>query len=909
MEAPASDHPFRLQGPVRMPDTEALTPPCEGPAPPAPQRITPMMRQYLELKEAHPDAILLFRLGDFYEMFFEDAETASRILEITLTSRDKGDDAVPMCGVPWHAVSGYVAKLVESGHKVALCDQVEDPKQAKGLVRREVVQVVTPGLVADPDLIEAKTPLYLLALAPGKRAVGFAYADVTTGEFRAGEVPDWPAVADEVAKVEPREVLVPKGEALPGGLFPPAASLTSLDGGPFEPRAARERLLAHFGVANLDGFGVDDLAEGTRAAGALLAYVEANHRGALGSLLRIRRHDPGGCLALDEATKRNLELFRTISGDRRSGALLHLLDRARTAMGGRRLRNWLAFPLLEVTAIEERLEAVSDLVRRGDARRLLRDALGRVRDLERLAGKVATATANARDLVALRSSLSALPLLVQCSQGADSAFLSRLSRRLAPLPGVEDLLERALADNPPAVLTEGGLLKDGFDAEVDELRETQQSGRSWIAKLQAEERAATGIGSLKVGFNRVFGYYLEVTRANAHLVPERFERRQTLANAERFVTPELKQVEAKVLGAEDRAKSREYERFVAVRSEVGLHLERLQDVADAIAVLDVLSGFAELAVEQGYVRPKVHERFELEIRGGRHPVVEANLTGERFVPNDVSFHEDAGRLLIITGPNMAGKSTVLRQTALIVLLAQIGCFVPAESASVGVVDRIFTRVGASDDLSRGRSTFMVEMTETANILNHATARSLVVLDEIGRGTSTFDGLSIAWAVAEHMQRTGAKTLFATHYHELTDLARTLRGVVNYHVAVKEWNGRIIFLRRLTEGGVNRSYGIQVARLAGLPQSVVDRAKEVLANLEAGELDEVGLPKLATSKFVQPEVPHRQLDLFQAASSRRRDAILEALASQPIEHLTPVEALLRLEELRESAKAVLSKSER
>ncbi|MBI5439971.1 MAG: DNA mismatch repair protein MutS [Deltaproteobacteria bacterium] len=879
----------------------------ENISPPGAPRATPMMRQYLELKQAHPDAILMFRLGDFYEMFFEDAEVASRLLEITLTSRDKGEGGVPMCGVPWHSVHGYVARLVENGHKVALCDQVEDPRQAKGLVRREVVQVVTPGLVADAGLIDAKAPHYLLALAPGRRSLGFAYADVTTGEFRAGEIPDLRSLSDEIARIEPREILAPADVAsLELKSLVPGVSITNVE---VPADSAREALENHFGVASLAGFGVEDLTQAVAAAGALLTYVGANHRNGLANLRRLQHHDPGRYLVLDEATKRNLELFRTIGGERKAGTLIHLLDRTRTAMGGRRLRQWLAFPLIDVDAMEERLDAVGDLIRKADARRLLRESLSKVHDIERLAGKVAMSSANARDLLALRTSLSALPGLCALAARLEAALLSRLGAELAPIPEVEDLLHRAIADEPPAVLTEGGLLKDGFDAEVDELRAIQRDGRGWIARLQAQERERTGISSLKVGFNRVFGYYIETTRSNAHAVPPHFERRQTLANAERFVTPELKEMEAKVLGAEERSRAREYQRFLEVRSEVARHLDRLQAVADAVAVLDVLTALAELAVERGYARPKVHEGYALEIREGRHPVVEASLHGERFVSNDVSFREDGGRLIIITGPNMAGKSTILRQTALIVLLAQMGSFVPAESATIGVVDRIFTRVGASDDLARGRSTFMVEMTETANILNNASGRSLVVLDEIGRGTSTFDGLSIAWAVAEHMHRLGTKTLFATHYHELTDLARTLRGVENFNVSVKEWNGGIIFLRRLVEGGVSRSFGIQVARLAGLPGSVVARAKEILSNLEAGELDEVGLPKLALSARVKPEIPHRQLDLFQAAEGRRRDRLVDALSREPIENMTPIEALLRLQELREAARAALSKPEK
>lgn len=868
-----------------------------------------MMRQYLDLKQEHPGCILLFRLGDFYEMFFEDAEVASRVLEITLTSRDKGDGAVPMCGVPWHAARGYIGKLVESGYKVAVCDQVEDPRQAKGLVRREVVQVITPGLVTDTELIEAKRAQYLLALHAGRRSVGFAYADVTTGEFRVGEVSDWGAAADELARVEPKEVLVAEGheQELPRDLLPSGLAATAVPAQGFEARRARRALLAHLGVGDLAGYGVDDLGEGLRAAGAVLAYVEAHYKGGLATLRGLTRHRSGGALVLDEPTKRNLELFRTLSGDRREGSLLHLLDRTRTAMGGRCLREWLAFPLVDPVAIDGRLDAVGELARRGETRRRLRDGLRAVHDVARLGGKAAMGTANARDLVALRRSLQAIPALVSVLEGTESCLLAEVAGGLDPVPEVARLLERALADDPPVVLTEGGLLRDGHHPEVDELRAIQRDGRGWIARLQARERARTGIASLKVGFNKVFGYFLEVTRANLGSVPADYERRQTLANAERFVTPELKEMEAKVLGAEDRARALEYEAFLGLRRTVAGHLDRLQATAHALAALDVLAGLADLAVEGGYVRPRLQPEMAIEIRGGRHPVVES-LTEERFVPNDVCLDEDA-RLLIVTGPNMAGKSTILRQTALIVLLAQMGSFVPAESARLGVVDRVFTRVGASDDLARGRSTFMVEMTETANILRHATARSLVVLDEIGRGTSTFDGLSIAWAVAEHLHDLAAPTLFATHYHELTDLARTLKGVANFNVAVKEWGGQVIFLRRLVEGGASRSYGIQVARLAGVPDRVLRRAREVLGNLEAGELDETGQPRFALSARVPPQPGGRQLQLFAGALERKRDALVRELADQAVEHLTPVEALVLLQELRDRARALRAEGER
>jgi DNA mismatch repair protein MutS len=726
-----------------------------------------------------------------------------------------------------------------------------------------------------------------------------------------GEAPGWSGVSDELALIEPREVLAPEGTAaeLLARVLPQGLSPELLDPSRFDRGRARTALSQHLGVGDLAGYGVDDLHEGLRAAGAVLSYVEANSAGGLSNLRRLARHASSETLILDEATQRNLELFRTLSGGRGKGTLFHLVDRTRTAMGGRRLREWMTYPLLELAPIEERLDAVGELVRRGETRRKVRDLLRSVHDVGRLSGKVAMTTANARDLLALKQSLQNLPVVVNVLGDAESSLLGTLTTRLSPLPEVTELLERSIADAPPANLTEGGLIKEGFDPRVDELREIQRDGRGWIARLQAQERKRTGVASLKVGFNKVFGYYIEVTRANLEAVPAAYERRQTLANAERFITPELKEMEAKVLGAEERARALEHERFVEVRQEVVRYLDPLQDRAEALAVLDVLTALADLAVGQGYVRPRVHAGPETLIRGGRHPVVEAGLVSDRFVPNDVQLDGGESRLLIITGPNMAGKSTILRQTALIVLLAQMGSFVPAESASVGVVDRIFTRVGASDDLARGRSTFMVEMAETANILHNASNRSLVILDEIGRGTSTFDGLSIAWAVAEFIHELGARTLFATHYHELTDLARTLKGVANYNVAVKEWNGQVIFLRRLVEGGASRSYGIQVARLAGLPDRVIERSREVLSNLEAGELDETGLPKLALSDRAEPEIAHRQLDLFQGTGSRLRDALIREVADQNLDILTPVEALVRLQEFRARARSLVTGGEK
>jgi len=869
-----------------------------------PARVTPMMRQYLELKEEHPDCILFFRLGDFYEMFFEDAVVASELLEITLTSRDKGEDGVPMCGVPHHSARGYIARLVNEGYKVAICEQVEPPG-GKKLVKREVIQVVTPGLVTDLEMVDAKAPRYLFTtVEEGNGRFGFAYFDVTTGEFRVGEAPNVNALSEEISRIEPHEILLLESVATVRPAWaPPHTPITPVPDKWAEPAKAKARILEHYGVGDLGGFGLDDSPGGVRAAGILLAYVGSRHKAALGGVRPISRHLFGDAMFLGETTKKNLELFVTLSGQQKRGTLLSVIDRTRTAMGGRKLRCWVTFPLMDVGEINRRLDAVSELVNRGSLRKSVVERLRGVGDIERLAARIAIGNANARDLLLLKDSLMLLPEVSAISGETDAPLLKEVASGLDHLPALCTLLERAIAASPPPSLTEGGIIKDGYSEKVDELREIQHGGKSWISSLQAKERERTGISTLKIGFNKVFGYYIEVSRAKAAAVPEEYDRRQTLANAERYITPELKEMEAKVLGAEERAAKLEYELFLEVREAAAGYLDALRETADAVSTLDILAALAAVAVAKRFVRPTVHDGYELSIIGGRHPVVEELADGERFVPNDVKFDEEANRLLVITGPNMSGKSTILRQTALIALMAQLGSFVPAESAKVGIVDRIFTRVGASDDLARGRSTFMVEMMESAAILHNATPRSLVILDEIGRGTSTFDGLSIAWAVAEYIHELGARTLFATHYHELTDLARTMKGVANFNVAVKQWQGKIVFLRRLVEGGVSRSYGIEVAKLAGLPKKVVKRSKEILENLESGELDETGLPRIAVSQSVDPQIAHRQLDLFIGAEDTRKVKLIEELARFEVEELTPLEALLKLDEIRKRAREI------
>jgi DNA mismatch repair protein MutS len=862
--------------------------------------MTPMMRQYFEIKAAHPDAILFFRLGDFYEMFLDDAITASRILDITLTSRNKGAaDEVPLCGVPFHSCQPYIAKLVQHGHRVAICEQVEDPKTVKGLVRRAVVRVVTPGLVVDTDTLDPRRNNYLAALAPGAAGCwGLACVDITTGEFRATESTALTELATEVAARDPAEVLLPEGEDGDRLLDQLSSALQgrSLKRIPVwattEDRATHE-LLTAFPHGSLEAFGCRGLPGAIGAAGAVLYYLAETQKGALPHLQALRTFQTHQFMVLDDFTRRNLELTGSLLDGGRRGSLLGVLDRTVTAMGARKLRHWIGHPLIDLAAIRNRHEAVGELADKSLLRGDLAVGLDGVYDLERLNARIAMATGNAKDLAALKSSLERLPRLLALLTDAEAPLLKELRRQIDPLHEVVDLIARAIVDDPPFVLREGGLIRPGFHAELDELRRISREGKGWIARLEQEEKERTGIASLKVRFNRVFGYYIEVTRSHLAKVPDDYQRKQTLAGAERFITPALKEYEEKVLGAEERVVEIEYDLFQEVRRQVATHGARIQATADGLAALDVLVGLADLAHDRNYCVPVMDDTTDLVIEEGRHPVIESMSLGERFVANDVVMDTRENQLLVITGPNMAGKSTFMRQVALIVLMAQIGSLVPAKTARIGVVDRIFTRVGASDNLARGQSTFMVEMTETANILNHATPRSLIVLDEIGRGTSTFDGVSIAWAVAEFLHdnpQVAAKTLFATHYHELTDLALTRERVKNFNVAVKEWQDQIIFLRRIVKGGASHSYGIQVARLAGLPATVIDRAKEVLHNLESGEF-ETGAPRLAKSKKL-PAVPP-QLSLFDRAD----DALRQRLAEIDVTVLTPLEALNRLDELK------------
>ncbi len=860
-----------------------------------------MMRQFLEIKAEHPDAILFFRCGDFYEMFLDDAVKASRILGITLTSRGKNADGseVPLCGVPYHSCAPYIAKLVEAGEKVAICEQAEDPKLAKGIVKREVVRVVTPGLVVEDASLSPKENNYLLALCCDGECYGLSYLDLSTGEFRVTELAGLQAALAEVACIAPREIILPatfreEPKAKDVAHLKNDRSLTYFEEWVYDADYCKRLIGNQFKGATAETLGCEGLPTALLAAGAILHYLVDTQKGNAPHVTGITPYSESQHLLLDESTRRNLELTATISEGKRKGSLLGLMDRTVTAMGGRKLKQWINYPLMDLAKISLRQDAVQELIEAPGVRAELKNLLSGVYDLERLNGRISLASASAKDIAALNSSLSRLPAIKEKLAACTAPYLKELDAGIDPLTEICDLITRAIVEDPPFVLRDGGIIADGYNGELDELRAISREGKGFIARLEAQEKARTGITSLKIRYNKVFGYYIEVTKANVSSIPEDYIRRQTLANAERYITPELKEYEEKVLGAEDRIKDLEFTLFQEVREAAAAQGERIARSADRLACLDVLASIAELAHDKGYCRPEVHEGTELSITEGRHPVIEDLYAAERFVPNDTLLDNGENQLIIITGPNMAGKSTFMRQVALITLMAQMGSFVPAERARIPLVDRIFTRVGASDNLARGHSTFMVEMMESAAILRGATAKSLVILDEIGRGTSTFDGVSIAWAVAEFLHDNkahAAKTLFATHYHELTELAVTRQGIKNFNIAVREWNERIIFLRKIVPGGASHSYGIQVARLAGLPQAVIDRAKEILLNLEKGEYGEGGVPRLARGK--KAPVPSPQLSLFDAGE----DLIRERLKEVEVALLTPLEALNLVDELK------------
>jgi DNA mismatch repair protein MutS len=870
---------------------------------------TPAMRQYLDAKQQHRDAILLFRMGDFYEMFYEDALVAARALELTLTSRsrDANGGGIPMCGVPFHAVDGYIARLVKRGFRVAICDQVEDPRKAKGVVKREVVRVVSPGTLTDANYLDAREPAFLMSVASGgpRHVVGAALLDLSTGEFTAAEyngADGLQALADELAVLRPREIVVAESSnGSAEAAIPPIAGcglpITPIDGWAFEPESARRTLLEQLRTGGLDGFGLEGRPAAVAAAGALVHYLRGTQKVDLAHVRSIAYRQRADSLLIDPTTLKHLEIVEGSEGGR-PGSLLDELDCTVTSIGSRLLRAWLLRPLVALEPIRDRLDAVEELAFRTTERGKFREAIKAVQDLERLVARAALGTAGPRDLVGLKVSLAVVPRLRTILADLRAPLVQSLVSGLDDLADLRQMIEVTLVDDPPALSRDGGFARDGVDAELDQLRTISRSGKQVIAEMEERERTRTGIGSLKVRYNRVFGYYIEVSRSNLHAVPADYHRKQTIAGGERFITPALKEYEEKVLGADERILERELEIFERLRVGVAGESPRIQATARALAALDVLAALAENAAVKNYTKPHVHDADELSVVDGRHPVVErrTSAAGAAFVPNDVTLNGSSSQLVILTGPNMGGKSTYLRQTALLCVMAQAGSFVPAREAKVPTVDRIFARVGASDNIARGHSTFMVEMQETANILNTATARSLVVLDEIGRGTATFDGLSIAWAVAEYLathQRVRPKTLFATHYHELTDLADATPGVVNCHVAAREWKDDIIFLHKIVPGRSDRSYGIQVARLAGLPAGVIHRAREILAALERDELTRGGRPSLSGT----PSDPQRQLGLFHSPADEKTERLRDRIGAIDLDNTTPMAALALLAELK------------
>jgi DNA mismatch repair protein MutS len=857
-------------------------------------KITPMMQQYLQIKERYRDAILFFRLGDFYEMFFEDAQTASRILDIALTSRHKGEESpVPLCGVPYHAAEPYIQKLLDAGHKVAVCEQIEDPKTAKGVVQREVVRVITPGTITAAEALDARDNNFLVAVCQDSQNFGLAVTDITTGEFRCTRFAEEQSFLDEIGRIGPSEIIAPQNGAGLLRLLRKAFSTLHIT-------AAPEKFFSAEAAHKLIAAAQSEEKAGTRhpgifAASAIVNYLAANAGEFIKAIGSLEIYVVSHYLVLDENTRRNLELVSSNYGARK-GSLLSVIDRTETPMGARRLRQWLLYPLMEVTAIRERQAGVQTLVENYPLRQELKRALQKVQDLERLAARTVAGTASPRDLVAVKQTLLALAELRSSLAGENSEILRALRQQLSELPEIVELISAAIVDNPPFSLRDGGYIRPGFDPELDEIRGGRSQAKDWIAAFEAAERRRTGINSLKVRYNRVFGYYIEITRSNLKAVPDDYIRKQTLVNGERYITPELKEYEARVLNSQSLLEKLESELLGRIRGQVAGNYPGLKTSSIALASIDVLLSLAEVAESCHLVAPLVDDGLILSVREGRHPVVEAAIGRGAFVPNDCVIDPKEQQILMLTGPNMAGKSTYMRQIALITILAQMGSLVPASEARIGLVDRVFTRIGASDSLSRGESTFMIEMKETASILEHATQRSLILLDEVGRGTSTFDGISIAWAVAEslHDRAERPRTLFATHYHELTDLARTKERIKNYNFAVKEWQGDIIFLRNVVEGAASRSYGIHVARLAGLPPAVIDHAKAILAQLEGGGDECRGrLASLGNAAGYQP----LQMALFASADDRFQ----QQLRSIDVPTMTPVEALNILFKLSEDAK--------
>lgn len=873
-------------------------------------QLSPMMSQYLETKKQYPDCILFYRLGDFYEMFFEDALTASKALEITLTGRDCGmEERAPMCGVPYHAVESYLARLVQQGYKVAIAEQMEDPKLAKGLVKREVIRVVTPGTLTSAQALEESKNNYLMGIVYMDGVFGVSTADITTGDYFVTEVKSERALTDEIYKYAPSEIICNEAFYMSGVDLEEMKNrlhltVSSLDSRFFSDEMCKKVLREHFHVGSLEGLGLADYEAGTIAAGAVLQYLYETQKNSLAHMTTIRPYTTGQFMMIDTSTRRNLELTETLREKQKRGSLLWVLDKTRTAMGARMMRSWIEQPLIDRQAILERQNAVDELNMNFISREEICEYLNPIYDLERLMGRISYRTANPRDLISFKNSIDMLPHIKRLLKDFSCEALKNTNEEMDELADLADLIGRAIEEDPPISVRDGGIIRDGFSEEADKLRHAKTEGKTWLAQLEQTEKEKTGIKGLKIKFNKVFGYYFEVTNSFKDMVPDYFIRKQTLANAERYTTDRLKELEDVILGAEDRLFSLEYDLFCQVRDEIAGQVERIQRTAKAVARLDVLSSLSAVATRNDYVKPQINEKGVIQIKSGRHPVVEKMMRDDLFVANDTYLDNGKNRISVITGPNMAGKSTYMRQTALIALMAQIGSFVPAAEANICICDRIFTRVGASDDLASGQSTFMVEMTEVANILRNATKNSLLILDEIGRGTSTFDGLAIAWAVIEHISSTkllGAKTLFATHYHELTELEGTMSGVNNYCIAVKEQGDDIIFLRKIIKGGADKSYGIQVAKLAGVPDSVIERAKELVEELShaditarAREIAE-GSAAQARRPVAKPdEVDMNQLSIFDTVKD---DDILEELKGLELSSMTPIDALNTLYRLQ------------
>ncbi len=878
--------------------------------------LTPMMQKYMDTKAEYPGCILFYRLGDFYEMFFEDAVTVSRELELTLTGKSCGlEERAPMCGVPYHAVDGYLNRLVAKGYKVAICEQTEDPKQAKGLVRREVVRVVTPGTILDSQMMDESRNNYIMCIVYLADRYGVSVADVSTGDYFVTELPDGGKLKDEIFKFTPSEIICNESFYMSGMDLDDLKdrlkiALYALDAWYFDDALCRKNLLEHFQVKTLDGLGLGDLDCGVISAGALLQYLLETQKNNLAHMTRITPYATGKYMMLDSSTRRNLELCETLREKQKRGSLLWVLDKTRTAMGARTLRKYVEQPLIEQGEIERRLDAVAELKDAAISREEIREYLSPVYDLERLITKITYGTANPRDLTAFSGSLEMLPHVRYILEEMHSDLLCEVRENLDTLEDLCSLVKSAIAEEPPLAMKEGNIIRDGYNQEVDTLRRAKSEGKGWLARLEEEEREKTGIKNLKIKYNKVFGYYLEVTNSYKNMVPDYFTRKQTLANAERYITPELKDLEDTILGAEDKLYALEYELYCTVRDTIAGEVERIQRTAGAVAELDVFSTLALVAERNHYVRPQINGKGVIDIKDGRHPVVEQMIPDGSFICNDTFLNDKKQRISIITGPNMAGKSTYMRQTALIVLMAQIGSFVPAAKADIGLVDRIFTRVGASDDLASGQSTFMVEMTEVANILRNATAKSLLILDEIGRGTSTFDGLSIAWAVVEYISDArllGAKTLFATHYHELTELEGKIEHVNNYCIAVKEKGDDIVFLRKIVKGGADRSYGIQVAKLAGVPDLVITRAKEIVEELSDGDITDrvseiaVKCPQKPQKKVKSRKYDEVDLTQFSLFDTVQDDDVLEELKNIDVGNLTPIDALNTIYRLQNKLK--------